>query len=48
MIGAAILMKNNKVTILENVNEAEIENFRKENNMNLILCEDAIDWDYGY
>lgn len=48
MIGAAVLMKNNKVTILENVDKAVIENLKKDNNMNLILCEDAIDWDYGY
>lgn len=48
MITAAVLMKNNKVTILENVNKAEVENFKKENDMDLIVCEDAIDWNYGY
>lgn len=49
MIGTAVLMKNNRVTILENVDKAVIENLKKEqDNMNFILCEDTIDWDYGY
>lgn len=49
MVKAIVLMKNNEVTILENVDKAYIEELKGlEENMNFILCEETIDWDYGY
>lgn len=49
MICAAVLMKKNEVKILENVDEKMIEKLKKQkDDMDIILCEDTIDWDYGY
>lgn len=37
--------KDHTVTIYENIDRTEIENL---NNEDIVLYEDAIDWDYGY
>ena len=48
MRGTAVLMRNNTVTILENVDEVLLEKLKKQGQASFILCEDTIDWDYGY
>lgn len=48
MKGTALLINNDQtVTVFENLDKTDVEKLHKKQQQ-IVWCEDAIDWDYGY
>lgn len=44
---ALIINKDQTVTVFENLNKEEIEKLHRKGKQ-IVFCEEAIDWNYGY